>query len=102
MELVLISTFLESENGQTVSLPLPNPWRKKANGLEIKHVPLNLYSDDTSGNVSKKWNKHMSFLATLAGLPPDLTNQEYHMHFLATSNSASALELADALVDELK
>lgn len=63
---------------------------------------MNLYSDDTSGNSSKKWNKHMSFIGTLAGLPPSLTNQEYHMHFLLTTNLASALELADQIVDEFK
>lgn len=41
-------------------------------------------------------------MATLAGLPPALTSQDYHLHFLATSNTASALELAGGLVDELK
>lgn len=92
----------EREALQTAAREVPNPWRKKANGLEILHVPMNIYSDDTSGNVSKKWNKHMSFVATLAGLPPHLTNQEYHMHFLAASNSASALEMADRLVNEFK
>ncbi|KAH9814314.1 hypothetical protein DFH28DRAFT_1108148 [Melampsora americana] len=59
-------------------IPLPNPWR-----------------NDTSGNVSKKWNKHMSYYFTLSGLPPGMTNQEYNIHFLATSNKSSALELGD-------
>ncbi|KAH9810402.1 hypothetical protein DFH28DRAFT_932887 [Melampsora americana] len=49
-------------------IELPNPWRVKANGLIVRSVPIALYSDDTSGNVSKKWNKHMSFYFTLAGL----------------------------------
>ncbi|KAH9813286.1 hypothetical protein DFH28DRAFT_896989, partial [Melampsora americana] len=78
-----------------------NLWRTRANGLAIKHVPIVLYSDDTSGNVSKKWNKHMSIFFTLAGLPPKMTNQEYHIHFLATSNCASALELLDEVVDDV-
>ncbi|KAG0147462.1 hypothetical protein CROQUDRAFT_61614 [Cronartium quercuum f. sp. fusiforme G11] len=60
-----------------------------------------LYSDDTSGNISKKWNKHMSFYCNLAGLPPKMTNQEYNIHFISTSNAATALESADSLVDEL-
>ncbi|KAH9809978.1 hypothetical protein DFH28DRAFT_1185950 [Melampsora americana] len=81
--------------------PIVNPWRTRANGLVIKHVPIILYSDDTSGNVSKKWNKHMSIFLTLAGLPPKMTNQEYHIHFLATSNCASALELLDEVVDDV-
>ncbi|KAH9815307.1 hypothetical protein DFH28DRAFT_969339 [Melampsora americana] len=82
-------------------IELPNPWREKANGLIIRSVPLVLYSDDTSGNVSKKWNKHMSFYFTLAGLNPKLTNQEYHIHPLCTSNIANALEQGDQIVDEL-
>ncbi|KAH9824992.1 hypothetical protein DFH28DRAFT_877934, partial [Melampsora americana] len=65
---------------------LPNPWRSKANNMIIRNVPVVLYSDDTSGNVSKKWNKHMSFYFSLAGLRPKLTNQEYHIHSLCTSN----------------
>lgn len=44
----------------------------------------------------------MSLYFTLSGLPPEMTNQEYNIHFLATSNRASALELLDNVVDELK
>ncbi|KAH9809499.1 hypothetical protein DFH28DRAFT_1133401 [Melampsora americana] len=82
-------------------ISLPNPWRVKANGMLIRSVPIALYSDDTSGNVSKKWNKHMSFYFTLASLRPKLTNQEYHIHPLCTSNVANALEQGDQIVDEL-
>ncbi|KAH9807975.1 hypothetical protein DFH28DRAFT_1199728 [Melampsora americana] len=67
----------------------------------IRSLPVVLYSDDTSGNVSKKWNKHMSFYFSLAGLRPKLTNQEYNIHSLCTSNIASALEQGDQIVDEL-
>ncbi|KAH9815821.1 hypothetical protein DFH28DRAFT_927727 [Melampsora americana] len=82
-------------------IPLPNPWRIKSNGEVIRHVPLTIYSDDTSGNVSKKWNKHMSYYFTLLGLPPGMTNQEYNIHFLSTLNKAGALELGENLVTEL-
>jgi hypothetical protein len=44
----------------------------------------------------------MSYYFTLTGLPPGMTNQEYNIHFLATSNKASALELGENIVDELK
>ena len=47
-----------------------------------------LYCDDTSGNLSKKWNKHNSILFTAAGLPNDQAHLEYNVHFLATSNIA--------------
>ncbi|KAH9819141.1 hypothetical protein DFH28DRAFT_1148262 [Melampsora americana] len=84
-----------------VEIPLPNPWRVKAQGKVIRNVPITLYSDDTSGNVSKKWNKHMCYYFTLSALPPGMTNQVFNIHFLATSNKSSALELGDHIVDEL-
>ncbi|KAH9808345.1 hypothetical protein DFH28DRAFT_910246 [Melampsora americana] len=74
----------------------------KANGRIIRNVPLVLYCDDLSGNKSKQWNKHIAFYFTLAGLPPKLSNQEYNCHFVTTSNTAGALDLADPLVDDLK
>jgi hypothetical protein len=80
----------------------PNPWRAKANNLIIRHVPLTLYSDDTSGNVSKQFNKHISFYFTLSGLAPRISNQEYNCHFLATSNLASVCEISEQIVKELK
>ncbi|KAH9807163.1 hypothetical protein DFH28DRAFT_1152885 [Melampsora americana] len=82
-------------------LPIVNPWRIKAEGKIIRHIPLTLYSDDTSGNVSKKFNKHMSIYFTLSGLAPVWSNQEYHTHFLATTNCATALELFDHVVDDI-
>ncbi|KAI8448895.1 hypothetical protein BY996DRAFT_8690301 [Phakopsora pachyrhizi] len=67
----------------------------------IRNIPLNFYSDDTSGNVSKQWNKHISIFMSLAGLPPKLSNQEFNTLFVATSNIATALELAAPVCDEL-
>ncbi|KAH9815167.1 hypothetical protein DFH28DRAFT_1107682 [Melampsora americana] len=93
--------LLQTTNTGVRVIALPNPWRVKANGMLIRSVPIALYSDDTSGNVSKKWNKHMSFYFTLAGLRPKLTNQEYNIHPLCTSNTANALEQGDQIVDEL-
>ena len=83
-------------------ITLPNPWRVRAKGLVIRQVPVALYSDDTSGTVSKKWNKHMSFYFILAGLPPKLGGLGFNVKFLSSSNSATALEMADSIVDELK
>ncbi|EFP76249.1 uncharacterized protein PGTG_02690 [Puccinia graminis f. sp. tritici CRL 75-36-700-3] len=64
-------------------------------------MPINLYSDDTSGNISKQFNKHASFYFTLSGLPPNVANQEFNCHFVTTSNQAGVLELADKLTDEI-
>ncbi|KAG8682769.1 hypothetical protein FRC08_014735 [Ceratobasidium sp. 394] len=82
--------------------PLENPWCKKAGGRVVRSMPISLYCDDTSGNTSKKWNKHNSFLFTLAGLPREQTQLPYNVHFLATSNIASPLEMLEAITEELR
>ncbi|EUC62774.1 hypothetical protein RSOL_454510 [Rhizoctonia solani AG-3 Rhs1AP] len=81
--------------------PVENPWRKRANGKMLRSLPLWLYCDNTSGNLSKKWNKHNSFLFTIAGLPRDQTQLPYNIHFLATSNIASPLEMLEEIASEL-
>ncbi|CAH7670278.1 hypothetical protein PPACK8108_LOCUS4994 [Phakopsora pachyrhizi] len=87
------------ENSEEIHLP--NEWRIKAQGKMIRHIPLNIYSDDTSGNLSKQWNKHISICMTLSGLSPLYSNQEYNTMFVATSNIASALELCAPVIEEL-
>jgi hypothetical protein len=83
-------------------IQVPNPWRKKAGGKIIRHVPITLYSDDTSGNQSKRWNKHVSYYFTLGGLPPEMIKMEYHCCFISTSNVTSALEMGEPIVSEIK
>ncbi|KAI0309028.1 hypothetical protein OF83DRAFT_1072641 [Amylostereum chailletii] len=78
-----------------------NKWRKKAGKHRVVAFPIWLYCDDTSGNLSKRWNKHNSFLFTAAGLPRRHVHQEYNVHFLSTSNLAPPLEMLDAFVDQL-
>ncbi|EFP87206.2 uncharacterized protein PGTG_12790 [Puccinia graminis f. sp. tritici CRL 75-36-700-3] len=80
---------------------LPNPWRNHAKGRMIRHMPITLYCDDTSGNQSKRWNKHVPFYFTLSGLPPNWSNQQYNCHYLITSNVANVMELAGPIVDEM-
>ncbi|CAK5274493.1 unnamed protein product [Mycena citricolor] len=81
---------------------LGNPWRAKADGCRVVSFPMWLYCDDTSGNVSKKWNKHNSFLMTPAGLNRHNSQKEYNIHFLCTSNIAPPLEMMDGVVEQLK
>jgi hypothetical protein len=81
---------------------LGNRWRTQANGARVYAFPLWLYCDDTSGNLSKKWNKHNSFLFTPAGLPQHHVHQEYNIHFLCTSNIAPPLEMLDGIVQQLE
>ncbi|KIY42805.1 hypothetical protein FISHEDRAFT_13886, partial [Fistulina hepatica ATCC 64428] len=75
--------------------------RAKSGGKQVFAIPLWLYCDNTSGNESKKWNKHISLLMTLAGLSPEKIHLLYSIHFLCTSNTASPLEMFAALVEDL-
>jgi hypothetical protein len=61
-----------------------------------------MYCDDTSGNTSKKWNEHNSYLFTLAGLPREQAAKEYNVHFLCTSNKAPPLEMLDGVLDQIE
>ncbi|KAI6137814.1 hypothetical protein BKA82DRAFT_4486738 [Pisolithus tinctorius] len=79
-----------------------NIWRARAKGHRVLSYMIWLYCDDTSGNMSKKWNKHNSFLFTAAGLPRALVHKESNIHFLATSNIAPPLEMLDGIVAQLE
>ncbi|KAH9015450.1 hypothetical protein EDB85DRAFT_2156670 [Lactarius pseudohatsudake] len=79
-----------------------NYWRGLAHGARVVCFPIWLYCDDVSGNLSKKWNKHNSFLFSAAGLPRALIQQEYNIHFLCTSNLAPPLEMLDGIVMQLE
>lgn len=82
--------------------PAVNVWRTRAKGKWVLAAPVWLYCDDTSGNTSKKWNKHNSILFTLAGLPRSHVQLFYNVHFIATSNIASPLEMAEYVCDVLQ
>jgi hypothetical protein len=79
-----------------------NRWRALAQGSRVAAFPIWLYCDDTSGNVSKKWNEHNSFLFTAACLPRTEAQKEFNVHFLSTSNLAPPLEMLDGVVDQLE
>ncbi|OAV89021.1 hypothetical protein PTTG_28844 [Puccinia triticina 1-1 BBBD Race 1] len=88
-----------TDNGSET--PFPNEWSKKAGGKILRNVPITLYSDNTSGNKSKKWNKHISYYFTLSGLPPKISNQQFNCHFLCTTNITGPLELGEMVVEQL-
>ncbi|KAF9494386.1 hypothetical protein BDN71DRAFT_1563932 [Pleurotus eryngii] len=79
-----------------------NRWRQLAKGSRVVAFPLWMYCDDTSGNLSKKWNEHNSFLVLPAGLPRMEAQKEYNIHFLSTSNLAPPLEMLDGIVEQLE
>ncbi|KZT20338.1 hypothetical protein NEOLEDRAFT_1165089 [Neolentinus lepideus HHB14362 ss-1] len=93
-----IAGVLHSED----PVPSVNRWRAVAAGKRVYSLPLWMYCDDTSRNVSKKWNKHNSILFTLAGLPRKYCQMLYNIHFIATSNIAAPLEMMEHIVNTLR
>ena len=79
----------------------PNEWKERSNGLHVTIVPLILFSDDVSGNISKKWNKFDVWAMLLAGLPRNTNSLLENIHFICASNQANCLQLSKPIVDDL-
>ncbi|KAF9002616.1 hypothetical protein BDZ89DRAFT_1169723 [Hymenopellis radicata] len=95
-----------TEQGVSSKWTLTNPvkgnvWRERADGCRVVSFPIWLYCDDTSGNVSKKWNEHNSFLFTAAGLDRSESQKDFNVHFLSTSNIAPPLEMLDGIAEQI-
>ena len=73
----------------------------KACRCPIVVTPIILFSDDTSGNMSIKWNKCDSWCMTLAGLPLCMVDKPHHLHSISCSNNVSALDMSAPLIKDL-
>ena len=60
-----------------------------------------LFSDDTSGNKSKKWHKFESWSFMLAGLPRNCNAKHENMHFICCSDRVDALGMSRPITEEL-
>ena len=88
--------WLQQHSRHTTSHPL------KSNGRPVVIVPLLIYSDDTSGTRSKKWNKFDCWCFLLAGLPHEENAHIHNIHFITCSNQASATDIMGPVIDDLK
>lgn len=64
-------------------------------------LPLVLFTDDTSGNKSKKWHKFDSWSVMLAGMPRHENAKIENIHFCCCSDVASAMDMAGSIASEL-
>lgn len=76
------------------------PHPKRAD-RHIVVVPINLFTDDSSGNRSKKWNKFDCWTLMLAGLPKHENAKLHNIHFITCSNKVSVLDMAAPIVRDL-
>ncbi|KAK4700902.1 hypothetical protein P7C70_g5343, partial [Phenoliferia sp. Uapishka_3] len=78
-----------------------NEARVRAQGLRVVAVPASLYGDGCGGIKGSSWDEHTVWYMSLVGLEPEALGQEFHLHFLATSNAAHEVEMLTAIVDDL-
>ena len=78
-----------------------HPLKVASGGIPVVTAPIILYTDDFSGNRSKKWNKFDGWCMTMAGIPKIEANKFHNIHFISCSNNVSAMEMADPLVADL-
>lgn len=64
-------------------------------------LPLILYTDDTSGNKSKQWNKFDLWCMKLAGLSSKENSRLHNIHMICCSNECEVLDMSQPIVDDL-
>ena len=69
-------------------------------GIPVVMVPITLFTDDTSGNKSKQWNKFDSWNFRLEGFSKKENGNLQNIHFICASNKVPVLDMAVPLVQE--
>ncbi|KAG2121103.1 hypothetical protein DEU56DRAFT_873835 [Suillus clintonianus] len=64
-------------------------------------VPLIVFMDDVSGNVSKQWNKHHAIYMSNANLPREMLEKEFCVRFVTSSPHAAPMEMMSAMQDSI-
>jgi hypothetical protein len=80
---------------------LPHRLKSVACGKKVVMLPLILYTDDTSGNRSKQWNKFDCWCFKIAGLSTAENSRLHNIHFICCSNKCAVLDMTKPLVDDL-
>ena len=74
----------------------------KVNHLPVVVIPIILFTDDSSGNKSKKWNKFDSWSFTVASLPKEDITKLDNINFICCSNQVSAIDMIPEIARQLK
>jgi len=67
----------------------------------VYSVPLIVFMDDVSGNVSKQWNKHIVVYMSNASLPREMLEKEFCIRFVTGSPHATPMELMTAIKESI-
>ena len=80
----------------------PHPMNTKGEGKPTTTLPLLVFSDETSGNTTKKRNRLETFSMSLAGLPRKEIRKIENIHFLGTSNIVPSVPLGKSIANDLQ
>ena len=80
----------------------PHHTKIAADGKPTLTLPLVIFSDETSGNRSKKWNQIESYSMFLAGLPRKEVSKFSNIHFICASNLVDSISLGKEIAKDLK
>ena len=68
----------------------------------IYTVPVIIFMDNASANISKQWNKHIVVYLSNAGLPREMLDKEFCVKFVVSSPNAPPMELMRAVHDSIE
>lgn len=81
---------------------MPHPIRATAKGMPVYFVPVMIFCDDVSGNVSKQWNKHHVAYASNGSLPRELLDKGCNVRFVGASPNLGPLELLQGIKESFE
>jgi hypothetical protein len=74
----------------------------KEHGVEIVFAPPNMFSDDTNGHSSHRYNKYESVSFTFSNLPLKTRSKISNSYVLSTGNAIPPMEQLKILFKELE
>ena len=73
----------------------------KAGKRMVYAVPLIVFMDDVSANISKQWNKHHVIYISNANMPREMIEKQFCIRFVSSSPHAAPMELMRGFKESL-
>ncbi|VDB98015.1 unnamed protein product [Peniophora sp. CBMAI 1063] len=81
---------------------MPNDLCRISRGRVVQRVPVILFVDDCSANITTQWNKNHVVYMSNALLPREMLDKEFNVRFVSSSPSATPAELTRAVKSSLE
>jgi hypothetical protein len=79
----------------------PNLLCARSQGRMVYAVPLIIFMDDVSGNISKQWNKHHAIYISNMNLLHEMLEKEFCVCFITSSPHAAPMEMMSTMQDSI-